>query len=114
MAVNIVLEKLEQGKALCGMNFPGFVKTFNWLVDFCCNLKGDADVDALNGRVTVDTADEAHPIIRFNASGFSTGGGGGGGSCDCPTYVAGDDTNIVFTESTDTDGKTIKVDVYYK
>ena len=116
MAVNIGLEKLEQGKALCGRNFPGFVKTFNWLVDFCRNLKGDADVDALNGRVTVDTADAAHPVIRFNAAGFSTGGGGSGGGgdeTDCVTSLneKTGDMDVIggkFIE-VETDGQTIKI-----
>ena len=40
---------------------------------------------------------------RFN---FQDPGGGGGGGKD---YVAGDDTNIVFTP----DGDSIRVDVYY-
>ena len=33
---------------------------------------------------------------------------------DGPSYVSGDDSNIVFTPGTDENGKTvIKVDVYY-
>lgn len=71
---------LESGKALCGKNFPGFVGTFNWLVDFCRNLKGDGDLDALCGRVKVDAADPRRPVVRLNADGL---GGGGGGACSC-------------------------------
>lgn len=70
---------LESGKALCGKNFPGFVSTFNWLVDFCRNLKGDGDLDALCGRVKVDAADPRRPVVRLNADGLGGGGGGGGG-----------------------------------
>lgn len=102
------LQYLKHGKSLCGRVFGTFVETFNRLVDFHANLKGDGDVSA-DGLVTVDRADPAHPVIRLDRSRLPTGGGG--------NYVAGDDTNIVFSEKMDSEGNAtgeIAVDVYYK
>lgn len=70
------LQYLKHGKSLCGRVFGTFVETFNRLVDFHANLKGDGDVSA-DGLVTVDRADPAHPVIRLNRSRLPTGGGGG-------------------------------------
>lgn len=59
-----------------------FVATFNWLKDFCSNLKGDADLGVgkdENGNdrqgVRVDTSVSDHPVIRLSgkpASGAAT------------------------------------------
>ena len=70
------LQYLKHGKSLCGRVFGTFVETFNRLVDFHANLKGDGDVSA-DGLVTVDRADPAHPVIRLNRSKLPTDGGGG-------------------------------------
>lgn len=86
----------------------GFVETFNYLVDFIDNLKGDGDLDV--GRpVKLDRSKDDRPVIRFNTNARGAGGGGGG-----KEYIAGDDTNIVFTdiESGPNIGKT-SIDVYY-
>ena len=107
------VQLLERGLALCGENFAGFVDAWNHVVRRSANVCGDGDANPSEGLITVDNTDVDHPVIRLDTSRLPSWSGGGG-SCDCPTYVAGDDTNIVFTESTDTDGKTIKVDVYYK
>lgn len=73
------LQFLKRGKALCGKTFPMFVETWNRLVNSVSNLKGDADVDAAQGRIKVDRADPDHPIIRcVNCKGGSGGGSGGG------------------------------------
>ena len=70
------LQYLQHGKSLCGRVFGTFVETFNRLVDFHANLKGDGDVSD-DGLVTVDRADPAHPVIRLNRSKLPTDGGGG-------------------------------------
>lgn len=77
--MDFALQYLKHGKALCGSVFGTFVETFNRLVDFHANLKGDGDVSA-DGRITVDRADPAHPVIRFDATGPSGGDSGGGDS----------------------------------
>ena len=51
-----------------------FVDTFNWLVDFCDNLKGDADEDGgakaeTKKHITVDTTLSDQPVIRFSGTG---------------------------------------------
>lgn len=74
--MNFELQFLKSGKALCGKVFPNFVATFNWLVNFASNMKGDADVDATIGHIKVDRADPAHPVIRC------AGCSGGGSSAD--------------------------------
>lgn len=68
---------LEGGKILTGKNFPKFVETWNWLVDFCRNLRGDGDAAPFDGQVSVDKASIKHPIIRLTKT-IPTDGGGGG------------------------------------
>ena len=70
------LQYLKHGKSLCGKVFGTFVETFNRLVDFQANLKGDGDVSG-DGLVTVDRADPAHPVIRLDRSKLPAGGGEG-------------------------------------
>ena len=52
-----IVAECRPGKALGAVR--NFVATFNWVVNFCRNLKGDE----LN--VTVDRADTDHPVIRM-------------------------------------------------
>ena len=66
--MNFAPQFLKHGLALCGKNFPRVVETWNWLSDFCSNLKGDADVNAASGSITVDRTNPAHPVIRFTGS----------------------------------------------
>lgn len=72
-----ILCKLKKGKALAA--HQGFVDTFNWLVDFCSNLKGDGDVDR-NKAITVDKTIDDRPVIK--AKGGSGGANGDGESVD--------------------------------
>ena len=74
------LEYLRHGKALCGKVFRRFVETFNFHNDFISNLKGDADLPVVGGKVNVDRTDERHPVIRCQ-------GCGGGG--DVPATIPG-------------------------
>ncbi len=75
------LQFLTRGKALCGKTFPHFANTWNRVVHAVTNLKGDADVDAAQGRIKVDFADPDHPVIRcVNCKGGGGGSSAGGGS----------------------------------
>lgn len=71
-----ISQRLKHGKALCGKVFSGFVETFNALVDFKDNLKGDDDVSRGNGHIRVDRTNPRFPIIR--CSGCRSGGDSGG------------------------------------
>ena len=46
---------LEKDKLIDGQQ--GFVDTFNWLVSFCSNLKGEKGI-------TVDTKVSDHPVVK--------------------------------------------------
>ena len=61
------IEKLRHGKLLCGSVFRFFVETWNWLVGYVDNMKGDADVNPQAGHITIDRTDPDHPVIRFRA-----------------------------------------------
>ena len=65
MARPAVLQYLKHGKALCGKVFAGFVETFNHLVSFSSNLKGDADLPGAKGGVSVDRSNPDNPILRL-------------------------------------------------
>lgn len=88
-------ERLKHGKALCGKVFARFVETFNGILDFVFNIKGDAEWRNGEGHITVDRNDPLHPVIRCDGccgSGVAgedeeegeeeeeEEGGGGGGS----------------------------------
>ena len=111
------LQYLKHGKSLCGRVFGTFVETFNRLVDFHANLKGDGDVSD-DGLVTVDRADPAHPVIRLNRSRLTISGGGGSGGGDedessaVPSVNGADgDLSVIGGEiiAVTTNGKTITV-----
>ena len=71
-------QKLRHGKFITAGNFPRFVETFNWLVDFCTNLRGDADAPNDFGAIKLDRSVDDHPVIRADAMKFGGGGRGGG------------------------------------
>lgn len=87
--------KLEKGRLIDSQK--GFVDTFNWMVDFIENLKGDGE------RIEVDRSMSDAPVVRLVEDDEKTSGG--------TEYVAGEDTNIVFTPKED---GSVAVDVYYK
>lgn len=68
------VQRLTHGKALCGKVFGSFVETFNALVNFFTNVKGDADVNPEVGHITVDRKDPSNPIIRCEGCGEASGG----------------------------------------
>jgi len=91
----------------------GFVDTFNWMVDYINNLKGDKD------NIEVSNPTGSNPEIKF------VGDGGGSFDVKCidsdghettftvdgtVTLQAGEDTNASFVAE---DG-VIKLDVRYK
>ena len=74
--MDFALQYLKHGRALCGAVFGCFVETFNRLVDFYANLKGDGDVSD-DGLITIDRTDPAHLIIRMKDAKTSAASGGG-------------------------------------
>lgn len=122
---------LESGKLLDVQK--NFVATFNWLKDFCSNLKGQAGVCDENGDeglgITLDSSVSDHPVIKLTgtvpkaeASGATTLTLVGSNSTNevvCKTgkitFTSADDSNVVITPTADNDGNvTIKIGVYYK
>lgn len=69
-------QRLKHGKALCGKVFARFVETFNGILDFVFNIKGDAEWRNGEGHITIDRKDPIHPVIRCDGC----RGNGGGGS----------------------------------
>lgn len=59
------LQRLKAGKLICSKACPGFVDTWNWLISFVSNLRGDYDINQKEGYITIDTSDDDHPIIRL-------------------------------------------------
>lgn len=86
------LEYLRHGKALCGKVFRRFVETFNFHNDFVTNLKGDADLPVVGGRVNLDRTDERHPVIRCS------GCAGGGGGNDALEVIVGIEISDIYVD----------------
>ena len=80
------IEKLQHGKLLCGSVFRFFVETWNWLVGYVDNMKGDADVNPQGGHITIDRTDPDHPVVRFRAD--KAAGGAHGGDAALPWSFA--------------------------
>lgn len=110
-----------------------FVATFNWLKDFCSNLKGQAGVRDENGDeglgIAVDSSVSDHPVIKLTgtvpkaeASGAATltlVGNSSANEVVCKTgkitFASASDSNVVITPSADSEGNvTITIGVYYK
>ncbi len=56
---------LRGGKILTGTNFPKFVQTWNWMVNFIRNLRGDGENLSTTGYISVDRSSVDHPVIRM-------------------------------------------------
>ncbi|MBR4614887.1 MAG: hypothetical protein IKO55_04720, partial [Kiritimatiellae bacterium] len=110
MAKPVAVQKLKHGKALCGATFGQFVETFNWLVDFCLNLKGDKEFNAANGTVTVDRSDDSAPVIRVAVKGKGAGGNGTDGKLikDVDISPSTSETVVTFKYN---DGSTDKIHI---
>jgi len=63
MAMPNPFQKLKHGVLLCKRNFNTFVETFNFLVDFAQNIKGDGDANG-NGTIVFDRTVPDRPVIR--------------------------------------------------
>jgi len=63
MAMPRPVQRLKHGVILCKKNFVTFVETFNFLIDFAQNLRGDGDGHA-DGLITVDKSNPDNPVIR--------------------------------------------------
>lgn len=115
MARPAILCKLKKGEMIDTQQ--GFVDTFNWMVDYINNLRGD------DTAIEIDNAIGTTPVIKFIGE---EGGGGGSFDVKCVdsdgnettttvdgtlTLKAGDDTNVSFV--TDEPG-VVKLDVKYK
>lgn len=115
--------KLRKGRIVDA--HKNFVATFNWLVDFCANLCGDADLaaEADAAGIKVDTSASDHPVVKFVGS---DGGaaevtvvGTDGTEAVCKTgkitFASAADSNVVVTPAADTEGNvTVTIGVYYK
>lgn len=71
-----------------------FARTWNWLVGYTDNLKGDADLNAANGHAIVDRSDPDHPVIRI----INLPRGGGGGNVTGEAVTNGCFALVVETE----------------
>jgi len=85
--------KLEKDKLIDSQE--GFVDTFNWMVDFINNLKGEGDINK-NKKITVDKTVSDHPIIKL---GGKDSNGGGSITVKCRdtdgTWKTVDDVNTI-------------------
>ena len=113
-------QHLKHGKALCGKAFSNFVETFNALVDFMTNVKGDADDENGEGNIRFDRSNQEHPVIR--CEGCSSEGGITVTDTDGKSYsgsslviISGEDSNVkVIGEQQGDDVVALTIDVYYK
>lgn len=113
--------KLRKGKALAA--FPSFVDTFNWMVDFCANMIGDAQDPAKSQSsagpsITVDRSVSDHPVIRSSgeAAGVDVIGTDGSSARAVKSikFQSGEDSNIRATVADDGEGGvTVAIDVFY-
>ena len=115
--------KLEKGKMIDANE--GFVDTFNWMVDFICNLKGDKDENPESGTLSVDRTVSDFPVIRSGEADESEGKAGeitvvgtDGTTAVCKTgkitFASATNASVVVTPSADADGNvTVTVGVYY-
>lgn len=91
------LTYLTEGKALGNPMHKGFCDTFNWLVRFCNNLKGD------DTYIEVQNELGDHPLITFGDE--VPGRGSGSGSSYAP-HPQPFDFQYIETTTTETDPDT--------
>lgn len=72
----VILQKLKHGKLLNHKTAPQFVETFNYIVDWINNFRGDGQIgDGSEGNIFVDGSNDARPVVRFEGELSSSGGG---------------------------------------
>ena len=123
MSQPVLFQKLTKGLFLCGKNFANFVATFNWLVDCCRNLKGDADTNNDQGHIRVTGVAQGRPIISFTGK-LPSGGGGSATlkgntsdseeiSLDGAVLTSASDSNVQIKTYMNGTTPTIQIGVYY-
>ena len=119
-ALNLI--KLVKGKAIGAQD--RFVDTWNAVVDFVRNLKGDADISdpSKQGLLTVDRSDPSRPVIRISdeaaaalSSNLSVQGNDGAAAVSGTKLVfdTGSDSNVKISATEYQGTITVKIDVYY-
>ena len=118
MARPAILCKLRKGKLIDAQ--PNFVETFNWMVDFINNLRGEGEINAEASTIVVDRTDASAPVIRGGGKdaegGELTVVGTDGLSATGAKIVfrSADDANVAVTVSAGSDGVvTATVGAYY-
>lgn len=95
--------KIQGNKALAA--FPGFVATFNWLVDFCLNLCGEGEESSQgDSDLRVDRSISDHPVIR---------GGGKKAQGKAQTFRIDAGSSIRLEVSEDAETKIVTIGAYY-
>lgn len=117
----MVLCKLEKGKLIDTQE--NFVDTFNWMVDYINNLRGD------DTKIEITNPTTNNPVIRLMAVGDEEGSGDSilikgidkdGAESEATalssiTFTTGDDSRESFVISADENGNvTVKLDTYWK
>ena len=118
----MVLCKLEKGKLIDTQE--NFVDTFNWMVDYINNLRGD------NTKIEITNPTTNNPVIRSMVVGDEEGGDFNGilikgidkdgaeseaTALSSITFTTGDDSRESFVITDDGDGNiTVKRDTYWK
>ena len=118
----MVLCKLEKGKLIDTQE--NFVDTFNWMVDYINNLRGD------NTKIEITNPTTNNPVIRSMVVGDEEGGDFNGilikgidkdgaeseaTALSSITFTTGDDSRESFVITDDGDGNiTVKLDTYWK
>ncbi len=109
------LQLLRHGRFLCRAAFSRFVETWNWLVTYVDNLKGDADLNPLEGHVTVDRTRPDAPVVRLvNLDLLQRGGSEDGGDGGIDEETAREIAEEVAGESVSAlDGLTVVTGIGY-
>ena len=121
MARPAILCHLQKGKMIDAQ--VGFVDTFNWMVDYINNLRGDKD------NIEIRNPTGINPVVQF--VGEIPEGGGGGGSLDVTTIdvesgtpttlsavsnltiQSADDSHVTLALSSENDINTLTIGVHY-
>lgn len=109
MAKPAQLCKLVKGKLIDAC--PGFVDTFNYIVDWVENFRGEGEDSGSSENsegasdLRLDRTIPDHPVMRG-------GGTGSGSSTPAKRLKSGSDSNLVFTMSGPDDTE-LAIDVYY-
>lgn len=120
----MVLCKLEKGKLIDTQE--NFVDTFNWMVDYINNLRGD------DTKIEITNPTTNNPVIRSLVVGDEASGGSDfngiiikgidtdageteGNAISSITFTTGDDSRESFVVTDDGEGNiTVKLDTYWK